>query len=129
MRYGRCRLAALSSLLLIAACGSSQPADPWIVTQTHAYPAHSRTTFTGQCPPGLTDVQPLPTNCTRSQVDYPYLMEVCAKRRSQETCWYIPKQYDYVYFEQRPGRVVQEYENYIFTNPHLRPTNEWDQSG
>lgn len=124
----RLAVGGLLAAALLAACDST-PSDPWIVTSTHSYPPHSRTTFVGQCPAGLTGAASMPANCTRTQVEYPALMEVCATRRGSQTCWYIPKRRELVYTEQRVGHPVEDFESYLFTNPHPSPTNEWDHGG
>lgn len=126
----RVRLATIGGTLLLslAAC-AGEPAPQWIVTETHHYPAHTNVTFTGTCPAAASTVTVLPTSCTRHDVTYPELYEVCAKRATERACWYVTRNQDYqwAYGEQHPGRPVQDFEDYIFIDQHPAPTNEWNQ--
>jgi len=125
----RALVAAALALALLAAsgCGSDAPKDPWIVTSTHHYPAHTNVTYAGNCPANANDGAPLPTDCTKHQVEYPELWEVCAKKSDGiEKCWYVPHDFDWVQQEQKVGTAVRDKESYTFIDEHPKPTNEWD---
>lgn len=121
---------ALAAILLLAGCGDGNyPSNGWTVTETHIYPAHSRVTFTGQCPANLATDQPLPVSCTRNEVTYPVLYEVCARKDVENACWYLGTGNVEIWFgDQKIDQEPQDFEPYIFINKHPHPTNEWDKS-
>jgi hypothetical protein len=117
------RRASIGCVALVLAGCAGTPGPSGTVTEKHHYPAHVKTTYTGDCRPELVgDDRPQPSGCERKVKSYPELWELCLRSGEAVTCWYVTES------NERNATVGGHYEldTCCADDPHPSATNEWD---